>query len=71
MTITDPLTGLYTRNAFNIFLEKEIIKSINNNLSLVITNIDDFKLWAQWISAFFSIKCPDFRKIVDKIYRVG
>ncbi len=46
MATTDPLTGLYSRNVFDISLEKEIIKSIRYKkfLSLIIIDIDDFKL---------------------------
>jgi len=46
MATTDPMTGLYSRNIFNISLEKEIIKSIRykKSLSLIIIDIDDFKI---------------------------
>ena len=46
MATTDPLTGLYSRNVFNIILEKEIIQSIRykKNLSLLMIDIDDFKI---------------------------
>ncbi len=45
MATTDSLTGLYSRNIFDISLEKEIIKSIRYKkaLSLIIIDIDDFK----------------------------
>jgi diguanylate cyclase (GGDEF)-like protein len=45
MATTDPLTGLYSKNVFDISLEKEIIKSIRYKkaLSLIIIDIDDFK----------------------------
>ena len=45
MATTDPMTGLYSKNIFNISLEKEIIKSIRYKrpLSLIIIDIDNFK----------------------------
>ena len=46
MATTDPMTGLYSRNVFNIILEKEIIQSIRykKTLSLLMIDIDDFKI---------------------------
>lgn len=46
IAITDSMTGLYSRNVFDISLEKEIIKAVRYKkpLSLIMIDIDDFKL---------------------------
>jgi len=63
---TDPLTGLYTRNVFNISLEKEIIKAIRykNNLSLIIIDIDNFK----FVNDSFGHQEGD--KVIIKLVRI-
>ena len=48
---TDELTGLVNRKHFYEILEKEIEKSKNSSLSLLMVSIDDFKLYNQLYGA--------------------
>jgi two-component system cell cycle response regulator len=43
LTIIDPLTGLYNRRYFDLYMEKAIPLSQRNSLVLIILDIDDFK----------------------------